>query len=187
MIGKKTCHALSVGAALAALLACAESKGPQASAMPLAKLDVTSPALQAGAPIPAPFACTDYEHLGKSPPLAWSAGPAGTVAYAVTAVDPDAKGFVHWAVVDLPASTTSLPEGVSAAAGLPPGAVELANDFDKKGYGGPCPPPGAPHHYVFKVVALKAKVSATKPDAAFFHALDANALAAGSITVTFKR
>ena len=146
------------------------------------RLEVSSSALQAGAPIPAPYACTDYDHLGKSPPLAWSRGPEGTVAYAVIMVDPDAKGFVHWAVTGLPASTTSLPEGT-----LPAGAVELPNDFDKKGYGGPCPPPGALHHYVLKVTALRSKVEAARADAAFFRALDAAALASGSLTVTFKR
>jgi Raf kinase inhibitor-like YbhB/YbcL family protein len=151
------------------------------------RLEVSSSALQAGAPIPAPYACTDYDHLGKSPPLAWSKGPEGTVAYAVTMVDPDAKAFVHWAVTGLPPATTSLPEGASPGGALPAGAAELPNDFDKKGYGGPCPPPGAPHHYVLKVTALKAKVDAAKADAAFFRALDAAALASGSITVTFKR
>src|SRR6185503_16842206 len=42
-------------------------------------LSVTSTALKEGQPIPAPYACTDYEHLGKSPPLAWASGPEGTV------------------------------------------------------------------------------------------------------------
>jgi Raf kinase inhibitor-like YbhB/YbcL family protein len=183
MIGKKTG---SVVALAAAVLACKGSKEQEALALLTGKLDVTSN-FPANGPMPDPYTCSDYQHLGKSPPLAWSPGPPGTVAYAVTAVDPDAKGFVHWAVIDLPATTTSLPEGVSASGKLPPGAVELANDFEKKGYGGPCPPPGAAHHYVFKVVALKAKVPAAKPDAAFFHALEANALATGSITVTSKR
>jgi phosphatidylethanolamine-binding protein (PEBP) family uncharacterized protein len=44
--------------------------------------------------------------------------------------------------------------------------VELPNDLDKKGYGGPCPPPGAVHHYVLEVRALKSRVDATKADAA---------------------
>jgi Raf kinase inhibitor-like YbhB/YbcL family protein len=151
------------------------------------RLEVSSGALQPGAPIPAPYACTDGAHLGESPPLAWSKGPEGTVAYAVTMVDPDANGFVHWALVDLPPATTSLPQGASPAGALPAGAVDLPNDFGKKGYGGPCPPPGAPHHYVLEVTALKARVDATKADAALFRALDAAALASGSITVTFKR
>src|SRR5262245_8855000 len=70
---------------------------------PRAGLTVTSSALQADQPIPAAYACTDYDHLGRSPPLSWTKGPAGTVAYAVTMTDPDAKGFVHWALVNVPA------------------------------------------------------------------------------------
>jgi Raf kinase inhibitor-like YbhB/YbcL family protein len=156
--------------------------GPAGSQAPL---EVTSPALQPGQPIPAPYACTGNQHLGRSPPLAWSKGPEGTVAYAVTMLDPDARNFVHWAVVGIPPSTTSLPEGAGGA--LPPGAVELPNDFGKPGYGGPCPPSGPLHHYVLRVIALKAPVSAAKADAAFFRLLGANALAGGSITVTFER
>ena len=164
-------------------VACTDPHPQPAKPSAAARLEVASPALRPDAPIPAPYACTDYEHLGKSPPISWSKGPPGTVAYAVTMVDPDAKNFVHWAVVGLPPSAANLGEGGP----LPPGAVELTNDFDKSGYGGPCPPPGAPHHYVIEVTALKAPVAATKPDAAFFQALDAAALARGSITVTFKR
>jgi Raf kinase inhibitor-like YbhB/YbcL family protein len=154
---------------------------------PVATLQLTSVALQPDAPIPAPYACTDYEHLGHSPPLSWSPGPAGTVAYAVTVVDPDARGFVHWALAGVPATVTSLPEAASPGGVLPAGAVELPNGFGKKGYGGPCPPPGAPHHYVFKLTALGAAVDASKADAAFFAALDAHALATGSVTVTYER
>jgi Raf kinase inhibitor-like YbhB/YbcL family protein len=28
------------------------------------------------------------------------------------------------------------------------------NDFGRMGYGGPCPPPGRPHHYRFRLLAL---------------------------------
>jgi Raf kinase inhibitor-like YbhB/YbcL family protein len=147
-------------------------------------LSVSSPALTEGKPIPAAYACTDYDHLGKSPPLSWAQGPEGTAAYAITVTDPDAKNFVHWALIGVPAGTTSLPEGASP---LPAGATELPNDFDKPGYGGPCPPPGSPHHYLFRVYALKTQVTASKPDANFFKALDAAALAVGTITVTFQR
>jgi Raf kinase inhibitor-like YbhB/YbcL family protein len=37
---------------------------------------------------------------------------------------------------------------------VPNGAVEGTNDFGRLGYGGPCPPPGPPHRYVFTVFAL---------------------------------
>ncbi len=152
-----------------------------------AGLEVTSSALHADRPIPAQYACTDYDHLGKSPPISWSAGPAGTVAYAVTMRDPDARDFVHWALINLPASTTSLPEGASPGGALPSGAIELSNGFGKTGYGGPCPPPGALHHYVIEVTALGAKLGATKADAAFFQQLENDALASGRLTVTHQR
>jgi Raf kinase inhibitor-like YbhB/YbcL family protein len=140
-----------------------------------------------GQAIPAAYACTDDDHLGKSPPLSWSPGPEGTVGYVVTVVDPDAKGFVHWAIASIPRAVTSLPEGASPGGSLPAGAVDLPNDFGKTGYGGPCPPPGKPHRYVFEVTALKKPLAATKADSSFFQELAASALAAGMITVTFHR
>ena len=174
---------LSLSAAGA--LGCSITSATPAVAHPA--LAVSSPALTEGKPIPAPYACTDYDHLGKSPPLSWAAGPEGTTGYAITVTDPDAKNFVHWALVSVPGGTTSLPEGASPGGPLPTGATELPNDFGKPGYGGPCPPPGTPHHYLFRVYALKTPVSANKPDASFFKALDAAALAVGTITVTFQR
>ena len=32
--------------------------------------------------------------------------------------------------------------------------LQLDSDWGSPGYGGPCPPPGEPHHYVFAVHAL---------------------------------
>jgi hypothetical protein len=173
-------------AALVALSACEKPTTGQGSATP-ASLALTSPSLKDGAPIPAANACTDHEHLGASPPLAWSDPPAGAAGLAITMVDPDAKGFVHWAVLGLPAATRSLPEGASPGGAMPAGAVELPNDFGKPGYGGPCPPPGAPHTYVIRVYALKQGVRADKADAELMAALDASALAVGTLKVTFRR
>ena len=62
--------------------------------------------------------------------------------------DPDARGFVHWLVVGIPASA----DGLSGGA-LPAGAREGGNDFGRTGYGGPCPPSGS-HRYVFTLYAL---------------------------------
>lgn len=179
---------IPAGILLFAALGCEHSGASTASGKPpSAKLVVTSSALVEGQPIPAQYACTDYDHLGMSPPIAWSGAPEGTVVYAITMLDPDAKGFAHWGVIDLPESATSVAAGASPGGGLPPFAKDLTNDFDKKGYGGPCPPPGSLHHYVLTVYALKKKVTATKVDAAFVAALDDAALASGSITVTFQR
>jgi Raf kinase inhibitor-like YbhB/YbcL family protein len=60
---------------------------------------------------------------------------------------------------DLPAETRALPEGLPALGQLPDGALQGRNDFGEIGYGGPCPPPGAPHHYIFTLYALDAKLN----------------------------
>lgn len=99
------------------------------------------------------FGCT-----GKNVSLgiSWSGAPASTQSFALIIHDPDAPtgvGFFHWSVFNLPKGTTSLPPGASAG-GLPAGAVQGYTDFGMSGYGGPCPPPGAPHRYIATVYAL---------------------------------
>jgi phosphatidylethanolamine-binding protein (PEBP) family uncharacterized protein len=38
----------------------------------------------------------------------------------------------------------------------------VRNDFRATGYGGPCPPKGAPHHYQITVYALDVDASASR-------------------------
>jgi Raf kinase inhibitor-like YbhB/YbcL family protein len=108
--------------------------------------------------IPAKFTCNG---AGISPQLAWDAPPAGTASFALIVTDPDAPGrtFVHWVLYGLPAETRALPEGLPALGQLPNGARQGRNDFGDLGYGGPCPPPGSPHHYIFTLYALDAKLN----------------------------
>ena len=95
-----------------------------------------------------------------SPALAWSHAPAGTKSFALFMYDPDAptgSGWWHWVVYNIPATATALPAGAGDARKglLPSGAVQGRTDFGTSGYGGPCPPPGAPHHYYLRLYALK--------------------------------
>ena len=95
-----------------------------------------------------------------SPALAWSNVPAGTQSFALLAYDPDAptgSGWWHWVVYNIPADVTSLPAGAGDPKKnlMPPGVVQSRTDYGTAGYGGPCPPPGKPHRYYFRLFALK--------------------------------
>ncbi|TAN03429.1 MAG: YbhB/YbcL family Raf kinase inhibitor-like protein [Rhodanobacteraceae bacterium] len=116
-----------------------------------------SPTLHAGASMPLTNVYTECGGGNQSPPLQWHDPPAGTESYAVTMYDTSVKGgFWHWIAFDISVGA----HGLNAGAGTPhsgnaPGDTEqLKNDFGNAGYSGPCPPPGAPHHYVITVYAL---------------------------------
>ncbi|MBI5533003.1 MAG: YbhB/YbcL family Raf kinase inhibitor-like protein [Deltaproteobacteria bacterium] len=161
-----------------------------------ATLTVTSTAFKDGDPIPAQFACgvprKDDCDLGTSPPLAWTAGPAQTKAYAVLVCDPDGHDWLHWVATDLPVSPTSLAQGASGhcKSQLPAGAKDLKNEFDQAGYGGPCPPAGSGvHHYVFTVYALPTpgiSLPASTKCADHKAVLESKAIARGSLTGTYR-
>jgi Raf kinase inhibitor-like YbhB/YbcL family protein len=95
-----------------------------------------------------------------SPALEWSDPPAGTRSFALLMHDPDAptgSGWWHWVVYDIPGGVSSLPAGAGdpQKSLMPPGAIQGRTDFGTTGYGGPCPPPGKPHHYYLRLYALK--------------------------------
>ena len=124
--------------------------------MPTA-FSLDSPAFAPGGPIPRRHTCQGED---LSPPLRWTDVPDGTAEFALVVDDRDARGWVHWVVVGLPADAVELAEGVPPSG---PGApLQGRNDFGRRGWGGPCPPPGSgDHHYVFTLYALSSPLGLT--------------------------
>lgn len=119
---------------------------------------ISTAAFSPGEAIPRKFTCDGPD---VSPNLAWTDPPASTQSFALIMDDPDAPvgTWVHWVLYDLPPDARGLPESLAKQDQLPNGARQGRNDFGKIGYGGPCPPPGKPHRYFFKLYALDAKLN----------------------------
>lgn len=130
-------------------------------------MKISSASFFTGEMIPKKFTCDGPD---ASPKLNWTEPPAKTQSFALIMDDPDAPAgtWVHWVLFGLPADARELAEGVAKQEQLANGARQGRNDFGKIGYGGPCPPPGNPHRYFFKLYALDAKLNlkagATKTD-----------------------
>lgn len=103
--------------------------------------------------IPKKYTCQGED---LSPPIKWGPPPAGTKSIALICDDPDAPAgtWVHWVAWNIPAETVMLEEGIAPKATEPEGIRQGTNDFNRVGYGGPCPPPGGAHRYYFKLYAL---------------------------------
>ncbi|MFB3815446.1 MAG: YbhB/YbcL family Raf kinase inhibitor-like protein [Terriglobales bacterium] len=141
-------------------------------------------AFQPGGEIPAKYTCSGAD---VAPALRWSGAPAGTKSFALIMDDPDAPSgtFTHWVLYGIPAQTTQLAEGAK----LPSSAAQGVNGFRRTGYGGPCPPPGKPHRYFFKLFALDTplslKASATKQE--LEQAMKGHVLGQAELMGTFRR
>lgn len=117
-------------------------------------MELLSPEFEHKGQIPTRCSCDGED---QSPELHWSGVPNHAVELAVTCEDVDAPGgtFVHWVLWGLDPTSSSLGLGAEA----PAGALEGLNDFERAGYGGPCPPPGhGYHHYHFRLYALSEKL-----------------------------
>ncbi|MFS8866707.1 YbhB/YbcL family Raf kinase inhibitor-like protein [Synechococcus sp. H65.1] len=150
-------------------------------------LQLASSAFAPSEPIPSRYTC---EGEDLSPPLTWSGAPVGTQSFALIMDDPDApRGtFVHWVVYNLPASVTSLPEGIRSDSDLPQGAVHGQNSWGRNSYGGPCPPSGT-HRYFFTLYALDSQLAlapgATKE--ALLQAMEGHILAQAQLMGTYQK
>jgi hypothetical protein len=149
---------------------------------------LTSPAFEEGGVIPRDFACTGDN---KSPQLDWSEPPAGTQSFAIVFNDPDAgsRGFVHWVAYNIPGDARSMPAEVPAGPIIHDTAVHGSNGWGRTDYGGPCPPEGSTHNYVFTLyvldVLLELIPGAAKAD--LEEAARVHVLATATLSASFSR
>jgi len=163
--------------------ATSQNEGKHAMAFAISSKD-----FQNGSEIPKKFTCDGQD---VSPDLSWTDPPEGTKTLALIADDPDAPAgtWTHWVLFDVPANTKNLPEGMSKDEQLPNGGRQGRNDFRKIGYNGPCPPPGKPHRYFFKLYAVDSMVN-LKPGAAkqeLERALEGHAVGKAELMGRYKR
>jgi Raf kinase inhibitor-like YbhB/YbcL family protein len=150
-------------------------------------LKLTSTAFKEGQPIPRQHTC---DGVNVSPALEWSGALPNTKTFAIICDDPDAPAgtWVHWVLYNLPADRIGIVENVPATEKVPGDGLQGTNDFQKIGYGGPCPPSGT-HHYVFKLYALDGelalKAGATKAE--LLKAMEGHIVAQTQLTGTYKR
>ena len=100
---------------------------------------------------------------GTSPAIAWANVPAGTQTFVLNMRDLDVarnKGTedqAHWVVWNIPAATTSLPEGVPKGSQRPDGSFQISATGPV--YRGPGAGANGPrHHYMFEIYALDTKL-----------------------------
>lgn len=148
----------------------------------MSTLTVSSPAFKQNDPIPAKYTCDGPD---VNPALAIENVPAGAKSLALIMDDPDAPAgtWVHWVMWNIDPGTRNIAEN-----SIPPGAQQGANDFRKRRYNGPCPPPGT-HRYYFKVYALDAMLTlgTDTTKAALELAMQGHILAQGELMGRYKR
>ncbi|MCD2171835.1 YbhB/YbcL family Raf kinase inhibitor-like protein [Rhizobium sp. C4] len=158
-----------------------------------ADFKLTSPTLKEGGTLPLEQVGNSFGCKGGnvSPALSWSGAPEGTKSFVLSLYDPDAptgSGFWHWVMFNIPAKTSELAAGITADKGAPEGAIQSHADSGYSGFTGACPPPGAPHRYVFTLTALKVDklpLTAETSGALIGFMTNANALGSAKLTVTY--
>ena len=152
-------------------------------------LTITSTAFSEGAAIPLQYTCQGADF---SPPLAWSGVPANAKSLVFILDDPDApdpakpqRVWVHWVLYNIRPDATGLPEGVTES-DLPSGTENGRNDWDRTGYGGPCPPIGR-HRYFHKLYALDTRLTGLRSPtkAEVLSAMEGHVIAEAVVMGTF--
>ena len=154
-------------------------------------LVLTSAAFTHQGSIPQQYTCQGRD---VSPPLSWSGAPEGTKGFVLIVDDPDApdpaapkRTWVHWVLYAIPPTATSLAEAVTTAK-LPAGTREGTNDWNRTGYGGPCPPVGR-HRYFHNLYALDVELGDLGPARKdeVEKAIDGHVLAKAELIGTYQK
>ena len=146
---------------LAGVIGCHRTPDQPVPSVPASGMTLTSPDFANGQPIPRVHAYPG-EGDNRPPRLAWSHLPAGTKELALIVEDPDAPGpepWVHDVRYKIPVNATLFEmELRGAAADSAARFLSGTNSWGETGWGGPMPPPGAPHRYFFRLYALDAEL-----------------------------
>jgi len=140
-----------------------------------------------GEVIPPEFSC-----LGDnaSPRISWNEPPAGTQSFTFIFDDPDAPGgtWEHWILFNIPGDVRELAAGLSEE-NYPVGSKSGVNSWGELPYGGPCPPVGSTHEYVFVVYALdtELELDAGAKKSEIVAAMEGHVLAESQYTGLFSR
>lgn len=143
---------------------------------------ITSKSFVDGGTVPVQYTCDGKD---ISPPLTLSNAPSRTQSFAIICSDPDAPSgtWYHWVIYNIPGNTKEIVENQ-----MPPGSAAGKNSWERPRYNGPCPPKGNPHHYIFTVYALDAKLTLSNPDAqALENAMKNHILQTATITALYGR
>jgi Raf kinase inhibitor-like YbhB/YbcL family protein len=152
-----------------------------------AEMRLSSTAFEDGGPIPSLYTC---EGDDISPALQWAGAPVIARSYAMICEDPDApRGtWIHWVLYNIPADAVELTKAVPTLPELPSGARHGRNTAGDMAYAGPCPPPGNPHRYFFRLYALGISLNlppgATKAE--LEQAMAQHILAQGTLMGTYQ-
>ena len=119
------------------------------------KLDINSPSFLNDEFMPVKYGCSGEN---VSPELSWMGAPDGTKSFALLVEDPDAPKeiWVHWLLFNIDNDIFKLEEdfNIEDYKDKSKDIKQGKNSFGHNNYGGPCPPTGQTHRYIFRIYAL---------------------------------
>jgi len=200
---RRTFLAAAGGSGLAALAGCVDGTasgnetGGEQPGGNAATISFAVVPLGSNRPVPAKYACTG-RNVSPEVEVVEAGSPADSLA--LTLVDVDAGGVLHWSVWDVSPDLLSLPPSLPSEPEVRLADVAPAEDLDETvyqgenfrgevGYYGPCPPEGERHSYLFTLYGLDEPVGlegGASPEA-FRGAIEGHVVGKTSVHAFFER